>query len=95
MVGPIAILGMAIFADWHSILYTHGMIALAVALLIFLMVRDTPQSEGLGTIEKHRDDYPKTFEYGESSEKELSAKEIFFDHVLNNKFLWTIALASV
>jgi OPA family glycerol-3-phosphate transporter-like MFS transporter len=85
---------MAIFADWHSILYTHGLVALFVALLIFLTVRDTPQSEGLRTIEKHRNDYPKTFEYTESSEQELSAKAIFFDHVLNNKFLWTIALAN-
>jgi len=94
MVGPIAILGMAIFADWHSILYTHGLVALGVALVIFLTVRDTPQSEGLCTIEKHRDDYPKTYKYGESSEKELSAKAIFFEHVLNNRFLWTIALAN-
>jgi OPA family glycerol-3-phosphate transporter-like MFS transporter len=94
MVGPIAILGMAIFADWHSILYTHGIVALAAALLIFVMVRDTPQSEGLCTIETHRNDYPKAFEYGENYEQELSAKAIFFDYVLNNKFLWTIALAN-
>jgi OPA family glycerol-3-phosphate transporter-like MFS transporter len=94
MVGPIAILGMAIFSDWHSILYMHGMVALAVALLIFLMVRDTPQSQGLRTIEQHRNDYPKTFEYGAGHEQELSAKAIFFEHVLNNRFLWTIALAN-
>jgi OPA family glycerol-3-phosphate transporter-like MFS transporter len=94
MVGPIAILGMAIFADWHSILYVHGILALVAALLIFLTVRDTPQSEGLCTIEEYRNDYPRTFEYGAEHEKELSAKEIFFEHVLNNKFLWTIALAN-
>ena len=94
MVGPIAILAMAIFADWHAILYVHGFFALAVAVLIFLLVRDTPQSEGLPTIETHRDDYPKTFEYSESYERELSAKAIFFEYVLNNKFLWTIAIAN-
>jgi len=94
LVGPIAILGMAIFADWHSILYVHGFFALGVALLILLLVRDTPQSEGLCTIEKHRNDYPKSFDYGENHEKEFSAKAIFFEYVLNNKFLWTIAIAN-
>ena len=94
MVGPIAILAMAVFADWHSILYIHGFFSLGIAVIIFLLVRDTPQSEGLCTIEKHRDDYPKTFEYGDSHEKELSARAIFFEYVLNNKFLWTIAIAN-
>jgi len=94
MVGPVAILAMAIFADWHAILYVHGFFALAVAAMVFLLVRDTPQSEGLCTIENHHNDYPKAYEYGESYEKELSAREIFFEYVLNNKFLWTIALAN-
>jgi OPA family glycerol-3-phosphate transporter-like MFS transporter len=94
MVGPVAILAMAMFADWHAILYLHGFLALAIALLIFLLVRDTPQSEGLCTIESWRNDYPKTFDYGKDHEKELSAKAIFFEYVLNNKFLWTIALAN-
>lgn len=94
LIGPIAILGMAVFADWHSIFYVHGVFALGVALLIFLSVRDTPQSQGLCTIEQYHDDYPKTFDYDESQEKELTAKAIFFEYVLNNKFLWTIALAN-
>lgn len=94
MVGPIAILAMAVFADWHAILYVHGFFSLAIALLIFALVRDTPQSEGLGTVEGYRNDYPKAFEYGETHEKELSAKAIFLEYVLNNKFLWTIAIAN-
>ncbi|MDG2088365.1 MAG: glycerol-3-phosphate transporter [Arenicellaceae bacterium] len=94
MAGPIAILAMAVFADWHAILYVHGFIAMAVAAFIFLTVRDTPQSAGLPTIEAYRDDYPKVFEYSESHEQEFSAKVIFFEYVLNNKLLWTIALAN-
>jgi OPA family glycerol-3-phosphate transporter-like MFS transporter len=94
MVGPIAILGMAIFADWHSILYFHGLFALVIALLILVIVRDTPQSQGLPTIEAYRSDYPKAFEYSDSHEKEFSAKAIFLEYVLNNKLLWTIAVAN-
>ena len=63
LVGPIAILGVAVFADWHAILYTHGILSLVVVVFILLKVRDTPQSEGLPPIEEYRNDYPKTFEY--------------------------------
>jgi MFS transporter, OPA family, glycerol-3-phosphate transporter len=94
MAGLLAILAMAVFADWHAILYMHGFFAMVIAAFIFLTVRDTPQSAGLPTIETHRDDYPKVFEYSESHEREFSAKAIFFEYVLNNKLLWTIALAN-
>ena len=94
LVGPIAILAMAVFADWHAILYMHGFFAMAIAAFILLTVRDTPQSMGLCSIEKHHNDYPKAYEYSEVQEKELSAKAIFLEHVLNNRLLWTIALAN-
>ena len=94
MVGPIAILAMAVFADWHAILYLHGFFAIVVAGFILLTVRDTPQSVGLPTIEAHRDDYPRVIEYNESHEREFTAKAIFLEHVLNNKLLWTIAVAN-
>jgi len=94
LVGPIAILGVAVFSDWHAILYTHGLLSLLVVVFILLTVRDTPQSQGLPPIEEHRNDYPKTFEYEATHEKEFSTKEIFFGHVFNNKLLWSIALAN-
>jgi len=94
LVGPIAILAIVIFNDWHAILYLHGFFALAVALFIWLMVRDTPQSQGLPPIEIYRDDYPKAFAYDEGQEKEFSARDIFFQHVLNNPLLWIIAIAN-
>ncbi len=94
LVGPIAILAMAMFADWHAILYLHGYFALAVALLIYLMVRDTPQSQGLPAIEQHRDDYPTAFEYDASHEREFSARDIFVKYVLRNQMLWFIAVAN-
>jgi OPA family glycerol-3-phosphate transporter-like MFS transporter len=94
LVGPIAILGLLLFSDWHSTLYFHGYVALAIAVFIYLTVRDTPQSQGLPPIEEYHRDFPTTFAYDAKQEKELSAKEIFFAHVLNNKLLWTIAIAN-
>ncbi len=94
LVGPIAILAMALFADWHAILYFHGFIALVIALFIWLTVRDTPQSQGLPPIEAYKNDYPRTFAYDAGHEQEFSAREIFLRHVLNNRMLWVIAIAN-
>lgn len=94
LVGPLAILAVAMFADWHAVFYVHGCVAVVIAAFIFLTVRDTPQSMGLNTIEVHRNDYPKAYAYNAAQEKELSARAIFLEHVLNNKLLWTIAIAN-
>ena len=94
LVGPIAILAMAIFADWHAILYLHGFFALGVAAFIYFMVRDTPQSQGLPAIEPYRNDYPKAFDYDADHEQEFSARTIFIDYVLRNRLLWFIAIAN-
>ncbi|PVZ70280.1 glycerol-3-phosphate transporter [Pelagibaculum spongiae] len=94
LLAPIALFGMAFFADWHAVLYTNGFVALGVAVLIWLTVRDAPQSQGLPSIEEYKNDYPKGFEYGKEHEKEFTAKEIFFKYVLNNRLLWAIAIAN-
>ena len=92
LIGPLAILGVAIFGDWQSKLYFPAMIALVIAFVAYLLIRDTPQSCGLPSIEKYRNDYPK--DYDESYEEELSTKDIFLRYVLNNRFLWLIAIAN-
>ncbi|WP_285059104.1 glycerol-3-phosphate transporter [Pedobacter ginsengisoli] len=92
LVGPIAILAIEIFSDWHSKFYFPGMIALVFALIGFLLIRDTPQSCGLPPIEAHKNDYPRN--YSADQEKELSAKEIFLKYVFNNRMLWYIAFAN-
>ena len=94
LVGPLAILAMAMFSDWHAILYLHGFFALGVAVFILVMVRDTPQSQGLPAIESHRNDYPRAFDYDPDHEHEFSTKQIFVDYVLRNRLLWFIAIAN-
>ncbi len=93
LIGPLAVLGVAIFGDWQSKLYFPAMLAIVVAFIAYLLIRDTPQSCGLPNIEKYRNDYPK--DYDESHEEEFTTKEIFFKYVFRNKFLWLIAIANV
>lgn len=95
MVGILAVWGMMIFNnDYKSVFYFHGLLAIAIAIFIWFTVRDTPQSQGLPSIEKYHDNYPTAFKYEEAHEKEFSAKQIFMNYVLNNKLLWAIAVAN-
>ncbi|MFV0590807.1 MAG: glycerol-3-phosphate transporter [Draconibacterium sp.] len=92
LIGPLAVVGVAIFGNWHSKLYFPAIIAMGIAFIAYLLVRDTPQSCGLPNVEAYKNDYPK--DYNQSYEKEFSAKEIFFTYVFKNKFLWLIAFAN-
>ncbi|MGO2414182.1 MULTISPECIES: glycerol-3-phosphate transporter [Cobetia] len=93
LVGPLFILGMAWFNDWHSAFYVPAALAVFVAIFALLTMRDTPQSCGLPPIEHHRNDYPAG--YDESHEHELTTREILVKYVLKNRMLWYIALANV
>ncbi|MCU5371805.1 MULTISPECIES: glycerol-3-phosphate transporter [Bacillus cereus group] len=88
-------LGLYFFAnDWKSIFYFPGILSILVGIYVLITMRDTPQSCGLPSIEEHTGEYPPD-EKVQDRERELSVKEILFTYVLNNKFLWYIAIANV
>ncbi len=93
LVGPMAIFAIYIFQDWHSQLWFHGVVALVFAGVTWTLLRDTPQSCGLPSIEEWTGECLKS--YDESHEQEMTAKEIFFKYVFNNKLLWYLSLANV
>ncbi len=80
-------------ASWKAAFYVPAVLSVLTGILVLVFMRDTPQSVGLPPIEEHMNDYPETGV--EDREKELSAKEILFKHVLNNKFLWIFSAANV
>ncbi len=92
LVAVFATWAVARFGDWHATFYFNAAIAAGIAGLIVLLLRDTPQSCGLPPIEKFKNDYPPN--YGAEHERILGFKEIFVGYVLNNKFLWAIAVAN-
>ncbi|MEV6773044.1 glycerol-3-phosphate transporter [Nocardia sp. NPDC051030] len=87
------LLGMAWFHDWRSAFYMPAFFAIVIAVIAYVLMRDTPQSEGLPPIEQYKNDYPK--DYSEKDEQELTAKEIYRKYILPNKLLWYIAFANV
>lgn len=95
LVGPLTVWGLAIFGkeEWKSAFYFPAAVAMVIAGIAYLLVRDTPQSCGLPPIEAYKNDYPK--DYSASHEKEMTAKEIFMEYILRNRLLWYIALANI
>lgn len=87
-----AIWGFYIFGSWEGKIIFPSIIALAVAFIVYLLVRDTPQSCGLPPIEKYKNAYSK--DYNQSHEKELSTRQILLDYVLVNRLIWYIAFAN-
>ncbi len=79
---------------WQEALWYPGVAAMIAAVLVFVVMRDTPQSCGLPSIEEYKNDYPDDYD-AEKSEKELPVKEIFVEYVFKNKLLWYIAIANV
>ena len=93
LIGPLFLLGLFWFGDWHSAFYVPAVVALGVALFAFIAMRDTPQSCGLPSVEHWKQDFPEG--YSEGHEREFSTKEIFVEYVLKNRLLWYIAFANV
>ena len=102
LVGPMAVYGALWFGSWfygadeqrYFLIGTYAFpaaVAILIALMAYSMIRDTPQSFGLPSIEKWSGSASKN--YSEKAEEVLSTKEIF-KIVLTNKFLWYIAFAN-
>jgi OPA family glycerol-3-phosphate transporter-like MFS transporter len=92
LVANFALIGVTLFNDWGAKFYFNALIAAAMAIGVFFLLRDTPQSCGLPPVEEYKNDYPP--HYTPDNERLLSYREIFFRHVLNNRYLWAIAVAN-
>ena len=102
LVGPMAVYGALWFGSWfygtdeqrYFLIGTYAFpaaVAILIALMAYSMIRDTPQSCGLPSIEKWSGSASKN--YSEKAEEVLSTKEIL-KIVMTNKFLWYIAFAN-
>ena len=93
---PILITYCAQGWGWRYAMYVPGVMCIVVGCFLFVMLRDIPESLGLPPIEVYKEEieYSKNNDgsfYKIKEERSLSSKEIFFDHVLKNKFIWLLA----
>jgi len=79
------------FFDWRAAMYMPGILCILGGFFLINRLRDTPESLGLPSIEQYRNDYAGLDK--DIVEKELTTKEIFFDYVLKNKYIWMLSIA--
>ncbi len=79
---------------WRYAFIVPAAIAIAGAVYVLLRLRDTPQSEGLPSIEAYRQDYPADQAAGQTHERELTTRELLVVHILRNRALWLFAAAN-
>ncbi|WP_066627068.1 glycerol-3-phosphate transporter [Clostridium magnum] len=92
-IAVIALIGVSMFGSWKGLFYLPALIAICGGILYIVFAKDTPQSVGLPPIEEYKNDYPEV--KVDDREREMTGKEILFKYVLNNKYLWYIAIANV
>lgn len=70
---------------WRAIFIVPAIIVLIGGVFAFKAIRNRPEDEGFPSVveEKNVDDMKKT-----------SAKEIFFEHILPNKYVWYVCLST-
>ena len=106
LVPVVASLSMTLFGVWRWMFFLPAIIVMGFVALCIATVRDTPQSVGLPSIEdyhqqKNGQEIAKTETEATvkvsagAEEKELSGKEIFFKHILNNRAIWFLSFANV
>ncbi len=92
--GFLAAKSVSTFGGWQYAFVLPGIIAALGSIYLFWRLRDTPQSVGLPPIEEYRNDYGSEENPGDTPERNLTAKELFFDKVLTNKYIWLLAFAN-
>ncbi len=88
---PLIAAASSYYFGWRFGLFIPGILSICGGLFLLNRLRDTPQSLGLPPIEKFRNDYTGVSSRSENQERELTNKEILFDYVLKNRFIWVLA----
>ncbi len=78
------------YFGWRYAMYVPGVACILVGFFLMNRLRDTPQSLGLPSVERFRNDHSNLAEERETT---LSAKEILWKYVLRNKYIWMLAFA--
>jgi OPA family glycerol-3-phosphate transporter-like MFS transporter len=92
LVAVFALWGVSLSGDWGAKCWFNAAIGSVIAVLVMVFLRDTPQSCRLPSVEAYKQDYPPG--YTAQSERVLSFKQIFIEHVFTSRALWLIAIAN-
>ena len=87
---PIITALFAQYFGWRYAMIIPGSVCITMSFILMNRLTDTPQGLGLPPIEKYRNDYPSKKAH-KDPERELTVKEILFEYVFTNRFIWILA----
>lgn len=92
--GVIIFSAFGIGETWRAAFIVPALVAMLIALFCWWAIRDTPESCGLPSIEKYRNDYSGA-KAAKGEEDKIPFRRLFIDYIFKNKLLWLIACANV
>lgn len=79
--------------SWRGAFIVPAVVAIVIAAVCWLLIRDTPQSCGLPSVNDYRNDHSGVKSAVKDTEK-IPFKTLFVDYIFRNKLLWVIAFAN-
>ncbi|MCU9519067.1 MFS transporter [Corynebacterium sp. ES2794-CONJ1] len=80
--------------NWRAAFWVPAVVALVVAVISFVLIRDNPTAVGLPPIDEYRNDPPKVAE-DTNNGLGISTRELVFKHILTNKIILLLAIGNV
>lgn len=96
-VGGVLVAYLATFCaglyGWRVGMWIPGVICIGVGLWLLNRLRDVPQSLGLPSVEEYRGEAVPETDVDKENIDRMSVKQILFEQVLNNKYVWVLAFS--
>lgn len=81
------------YFGWRYAMYIPGVLCFIMGFFLINRLRDSPESLGLPSVEKFRNDQIGKKESQEGDNEQHSAKYILLNYVLKNPFIWVLAIS--
>lgn len=78
---------------WRFAMLVPGIVCIFGGFFLINRLRDNPQSLGLPSIEKFRNDYSQVIAGTDKKDAKLSAWDVFSIYILKNRSIWLLAAA--
>ena len=94
--GMAAVVAFGVPAEqsWKGVFILPSIVAAVIAVICWMLLRDTPQSCGLPSVNEWRNDFSGVKSKQKDTEQ-IPFKTLFVDYIFKNKMLWAVAFANI
>lgn len=90
---PLIAIFCASYFGWRYAMFVPAVISIVMGLVLINRLRDVPRSLGLPTVEAFKNVGGSHEDARATSHPSLSVREILFNQILNNKYVWIFSLS--